>query len=395
MIPNMYKIAGELTRPCLPRLARSLAAHALSIFGDHSGRDGLPPDRLGHARLQQRAGSDGHRPHRAGGHAQVARAPSSTSSTASAPPTRSPRSSCSPTTIIRAMITRPAHRRPPRPRAQSRPPLHPRHRAEPRRLFPGPRGRQPLLRRLPGHRRRGDGAVRRSSPAATTSLFDYVGAPRRRARHRADGLGRRDRPRDRRAPAEAGREGRRRQGPPLPPLLASILRALPARRPRPSPSSTAPRSPAPTASRSTRTCRHRPREGVARGTFPAMPKVVGGRYGLSSKEFTPAMVKAVFDELKKDSPKNHFTVGIVDDVTHTSLDVDPTFSTSSHPDVTNAHVLRPRRRRHRGREQELHQDHRRGDRLPRAGLLRLRLEEVRRDHHLAPALRPQPDPLPT
>jgi pyruvate-ferredoxin/flavodoxin oxidoreductase len=56
-------------------------------------------------------------------------------------------------------------------------------------------------------------------------------------------------------------------------------------------------------------------------------KVIGGRYGLSSKEFTPAMVKGVFDELLKKSPKNHFTVGIRDDVTHTSLDYDPEFST--------------------------------------------------------------------
>jgi pyruvate-ferredoxin/flavodoxin oxidoreductase len=55
--------------------------------------------------------------------------------------------------------------------------------------------------------------------------------------------------------------------------------------------------------------------------------VIGGRYGLSSKEFTPAMVKAVFDELHKPSPKNHFTVGINDDVTHTSLDYDPAYST--------------------------------------------------------------------
>ena len=55
------------------------------------------------------------------------------------------------------------------------------------------------------------------------------------------------------------------------------------------------------------------------------PVVVGGRYGLSSKEFTPAMVKAVFDELAKDRPRNHFTVGIVDDVTHTSLAWDPDF----------------------------------------------------------------------
>jgi pyruvate-ferredoxin/flavodoxin oxidoreductase len=59
----------------------------------------------------------------------------------------------------------------------------------------------------------------------------------------------------------------------------------------------------------------------------AMPKVIGGRYGLSSKEFTPAMVKGVFDELAKPAPKNHFTIGIDDDVSHTSLSYDPAFST--------------------------------------------------------------------
>ncbi|MBH8551738.1 pyruvate:ferredoxin (flavodoxin) oxidoreductase [Nostocaceae cyanobacterium CENA357] len=56
------------------------------------------------------------------------------------------------------------------------------------------------------------------------------------------------------------------------------------------------------------------------------PQVVGGRYGLSSKEFTPAMVKAIFDNLATVEPKNHFTVGINDDVTHTSLDYEPEFS---------------------------------------------------------------------
>ena len=58
----------------------------------------------------------------------------------------------------------------------------------------------------------------------------------------------------------------------------------------------------------------------------AIPRIVGGRYGLSSKEFTPSMVKAVFDLLCEPHPKNHFTVGIVDDVTHTSLDYDLSFS---------------------------------------------------------------------
>jgi len=63
-------------------------------------------------------------------------------------------------------------------------------------------------------------------------------------------------------------------------------------------------------------------------TLPfARPTVVGGRYGLSSKEFTPAMVKGIYDELRKASPKNHFTIGINDDVSHTSLEYDPEFST--------------------------------------------------------------------
>ncbi len=60
-------------------------------------------------------------------------------------------------------------------------------------------------------------------------------------------------------------------------------------------------------------------------SFDVELQVVGGRYGLSSKEFNPAMVKAVFDELKKRTPKNHFTIGIVDDVTHRSLPFDSAF----------------------------------------------------------------------
>ena len=72
-------------------------------------------------------------------------------------------------------------------------------------------------------------------------------------------------------------------------------------------------------------------EAQAEGRMPpaAPPRVIAGRYGLSSKEFTPAMVKAVFDEMAKSAPKRHFTVGIVDDVTHTSLPWDPSFRTES------------------------------------------------------------------
>ncbi len=67
-------------------------------------------------------------------------------------------------------------------------------------------------------------------------------------------------------------------------------------------------------------------DAVSRGTRPFMPRVIGGRYGLSSKDFDPAQAKAVFDELAKPEPKNGFTVGITDDVTHLSLSVDPDYA---------------------------------------------------------------------
>jgi pyruvate-ferredoxin/flavodoxin oxidoreductase len=78
-------------------------------------------------------------------------------------------------------------------------------------------------------------------------------------------------------------------------------------------------------------------EDAARGDsrLAAAPRIVGGRYGLSSKEFTPAMIRAVFDELAAPRPRNHFTVGIHDDVTHTSLDWDASFSTEA-PDTVRA-----------------------------------------------------------
>ncbi|HET7207999.1 MAG TPA: pyruvate:ferredoxin (flavodoxin) oxidoreductase [Terriglobales bacterium] len=65
------------------------------------------------------------------------------------------------------------------------------------------------------------------------------------------------------------------------------------------------------------------------GRLKAVPVAIGGRYGLSSKEFTPAMVKAVYDNLQVKQSKDHFTVGIRDDVTHSSLDYDPQFSTEA------------------------------------------------------------------
>ncbi len=63
------------------------------------------------------------------------------------------------------------------------------------------------------------------------------------------------------------------------------------------------------------------------GTLKGIPKIIGGRYGLSSKEFTPAMVKGIFDHLSVERFKSHFTVGIYDDLTHTSIAYDPKFTT--------------------------------------------------------------------
>jgi len=68
---------------------------------------------------------------------------------------------------------------------------------------------------------------------------------------------------------------------------------------------------------------------LTEGNLAGKVRVIGGRYGLSSKEYTPAMAKGVFDEMLKKDPKNHFTIGINDDVSHTSLEYDPTFTTES------------------------------------------------------------------
>jgi pyruvate-ferredoxin/flavodoxin oxidoreductase len=79
------------------------------------------------------------------------------------------------------------------------------------------------------------------------------------------------------------------------------------------------------------------KEGMDNGILPfaVPPRVIGGRYGLSSKEFTPAMVKGLYDEMLKERPKNHFMLGINDDVTHNSIDYDPAFSIED-PDTVRA-----------------------------------------------------------
>ncbi len=75
-------------------------------------------------------------------------------------------------------------------------------------------------------------------------------------------------------------------------------------------------------------------QAVTQGEREQLPRVIGGRYGLSSKEFTPGMALAIFDELSKPQPKHPFTIGIIDDLSHTSLEWDPSFRPDAATGVT-------------------------------------------------------------
>ena len=132
-------------------------------------------------------------------------------------------------------------------------------------------------------------------------------------------------------------------------------------------------------------------EAHADGERAVMPTVIGGRYGLSSKEFTPGMVAGVFAELARERPRRRFTIGIDDDVSRH----EPALRRGARHRVAGhrpRRLLRPRRRRDRRREQEHDQDPRLRGRPARPGLLRLRLQEVRLADRVAPALRPAADP---
>ena len=131
-------------------------------------------------------------------------------------------------------------------------------------------------------------------------------------------------------------------------------------------------------------------ESFADGERAVMPRVVGGRYGLSSKEFTPGMVAGVFAELARERPRRRFTIGIKDDVSGTSLRLRRVAGHRAARDGARD-LLRPGLGRDGRREQEHDQDPR-GRGPACAGLLRLRLEEVRLADRLAPPLRAEADP---
>ena len=132
-------------------------------------------------------------------------------------------------------------------------------------------------------------------------------------------------------------------------------------------------------------------QAMADGRLATMPRVCGGRFGLSSKEFTPAMVKGVFDELARDQPKRQFTVGHPRRRHPPEPALGPGVPTRG-PRRHRLRLLWPGLRRHRVGEQELHQDHQRGDAQLRPGLFRVRLQEGRRRHREPSALRPPAHP---
>ncbi len=322
MIPNMYKIAGELTGFCMHVTARTLATHALSIFGDHS--DVMACRQTGFALLCSGNGQEAH------DLALIA--------TAAALESRVPclhffdgfRTSHEISTIellgdddLRHMVTDDlvqAHRR--RALTPDRPVL--RGTAQnPDAFFQAREACNTFYDAAPAIYER---AMQRFADRVGRRyrLFDYFGDPQAERvivvmgcavdtiRETIDWLAARGErvgvlavrlfrpfsaahflaalPRSVKALAVLDRT--KEPGAPAEPLLLDVLAAI--------------------------------HEAAAHGELPlaAVPRIIGGRYGLSSKEFTPACVQAVFDELKSATPKRRFTVGIVDDVTRLSLAVD-------------------------------------------------------------------------
>ena len=281
----------------------------------------------------------------------------------------------------------------------ARRPGRPRHRPEPRRLLPGPRGGQPVLRW--------------PCPASSQDVMDELAdadrpplRPRRlprRARRRAGDRRRWARPagRSRRRSTTLDRGRARRSAcsrvrlfRPFP--ADALARRAAADGPRRSPCSTARRSRARSASRSTSTSSPRsPRRWTATTRrSQRLPRVIGGRYGLSSKEFTPSMVKPIFDELARRRGRSATSRSASTTTSRTSAC--RSTATFRHPrpaGEVQAVFFGLGSRRHRRRQQGLGQDHRREHRPVRPGLLRLRLQEVGLGHGLAPALRARADPL--
>ncbi len=325
MIPNMYKIAGELTPAVIHVAARSLAAQGLSIFGDHS--DVAAVRHTGFAQLASSSVQEAH------DMALIAQAATlearipflhffdgfRTSHEVS-------KISLLSDDTIRAMIDEElvrAHR------ARALDPDHPFIRGtaqNPDVYFQGRESANPYYSRLPGI----VASVMERFATLTGRhyrLFEYSGHPDAERIAVIMGSGAHTL---RETVAHLQRQGEKvgmievRLCLPFEPehflsVLPRSVRAIAVLDRTKAPGSTGEPLYADVVSVLT--------EAYQQGALPTgeLPRIVGGRYGLSSKEFNPAMAKAVLDELSKSAPKNRFTVGIQDDVSHTSLDYDPTF----------------------------------------------------------------------
>ena len=335
MIPNMYKIAGELTPAVLHVAARSLAAQGLSIFGDHS--DVMAVRQTGFALLASASVQEAH------DLALVAQAATLA--------TRVPfvhffdgfRTSHELNTIellsdddLRALVPEElvrAHR------ARALSPERPFIRGtaqNPDVYFQARETVNPFYARVPGAV---EDAMDRLAERTGRRyhLVDYTGHPEAERVVVVMGSGGETVARDGgvtcATAASASGWLQVRLYRPFP--AEALLEALPAdrapdRRARPDEGARA-RS----ASRSSSTCVAALAEAHADGRAAVMPVVIGGRYGLSSKEFTPGMVAGVFDELAGDRPRRRFTVGITDDVSGTSLAYDPSLDIEP-PDTVRA-----------------------------------------------------------
>jgi pyruvate-ferredoxin/flavodoxin oxidoreductase len=328
MIPNMFKIAGELTPAVIHVAARTIATHALSIFGDHS--DVMAARSTGFALLSSDSVQE------AGDFALIAQAASLES--------RIPflhffdgfRTSHELNKIrplsdedLRALIDEKFVRQH---RDRALTPDHPVLRGtaqNPDVFFQAREANNPFYRACPAILQDVMDRFARQT-GRSYHLFDYVGAPdpERVLAIMGSGAG----------AAEEAVEHLLRSGEKIGLLKVRLFRPF---------SAPAFLSALPKTTKSLAILDRTKEPGAtgeplyseivtalvdtpsAEGASRGLRRVIGGRYGLSSKEFTPAMVKAVFDELKKPAPKNHFTVGIRDDVTHTSLDFDAEFSTEN------------------------------------------------------------------
>jgi len=333
MLPNMYKIAGELTPTVFHVAARSLATQALSIFGDHS--DVMATRAAGFALLCSGSVQEAH------DHALIAQAATLASRVPFLHFFGGFRTSHEISTVallgedqIDAMIDDDlvrAHR------ARALDPAHPFVRGtahNPDTFFQARERVNPFYAAVP--------AIVQSAMdrfAALTGrqyhLFDYDGSPDAERIVVAMGTG-----------AETARETAawlRKSGEKLGVVQVRLFRPF---------STDAFLTVLPKTCRDIAVIEQTKEPGapgeplyldilvslanaVAAGTWPSMPRITGGRYGLSSKDFTPAMAKAVFDQLARPELKNGFTIGIEDDVSHTSLAYDPSFSIES-PETVRA-----------------------------------------------------------